>query len=151
MNQDCIICPVPETVDHIFFKCRIARHIWNFLHPTLAEIMRPKIVNTPKLLLGIFPDNIPIQKRKMILTLIQIALHYIWVSRNKILKGQGDQQIMIKTAHKVIPYTFSKIITNKFNENMPNNLAAFREEFCHTTKVCTIIANTELSVRIINQ
>ena len=150
MNTACKTCPESlETNEHIFFQCEQAKSIWTYIYPTIQEILKPNKFKIFDLVLNKFPDKITIQKTKMVITLIQIALHAIWLTRNSTLFYRVQDQRTLTKNKNIIAYTFSKIFQKKLRQYMPGGLAKYRENFCHTPNVCTIIENKIVKVQLI--
>ena len=98
----CNACGKTETLAHVFFECEEAYDIWTEIKPKISEVfeceeaydiwteIKPKIsevfegegVQCFKLALKLFPQGTTLGKRKMALTLLQIAMHQIWLNRN---------------------------------------------------------------------
>ena len=78
LKLECAICPDNiEDNEHIFLNCPAADLVWNFIYPTVQEILKPNPFKIPSLIFNQFPQGTTIQKKKMVLTLIQISMHSI--------------------------------------------------------------------------
>ena len=150
LNLKCAVCPDNiEDNEHIFFNCPAADLVWNFIYPTVQEILKPNPFKIPSLILNDFPQGTSIQKKKMVLTLIQISMHSIWMNRNKVLFDKANPQELLPLSENVIHYSFLKILKQKFREYLPNRMAKFRQDFCHTPLVCTVFHNNDLLVNLL--
>ena len=150
MNVNCTICPKTlEDQEHIFRFCHGAKGIWDYVYPTIKEILKPKQFKIPDLIANNFPDNISHNKKLMVTTIIQIALHRIWLNRNHILYDKMNYKTAITQGRQNIKYTFTTLITKLFDEHTPNNIVRFSHTFCHTPTVCTIRRDT-LSINLVH-
>ena len=61
------------------------------MKPKLIKILEGKNVQCFKLSLKLFPPAIMLSRKKMTLTVLQIALHQIWLNRN-LRKHKGLKQ-----------------------------------------------------------
>ena len=149
MKITCNLCPKSnESNEHIFHECRTAKATWSWVYPTIQDILNTnfKIFD---LTLNKFPQGISMNKIKMVSTLIQITLHTIWLNRNKFLFDKVSDAPTLEGTLKQISSNFYQSIKKKFNEHMPNQLQKFRQTFCHTPKVCDVINDKELSVKLL--
>ena len=150
MKITCKTCPrTLETIEHIFFNCYKAKLLWNFVYPTVYEILKTRNFKIFHLTLNKFPDNISIQKTKMVITLIQITLHTIWINRNKTLFDKVANRPTIMGSRSAILYAFYSCLKHKFQEYMPNSLAKYKENFCHTPRICTVLNDVDLRVQLL--
>ena len=133
----CASCNKKESTEHIFSHCQQAKFIWNFVYPTIKAIIGSpfKIFD---LFLNKFESNTSIDKKKMILTLIQISLHNIWKNRNHILYDKLDNNQVILKAKASIKLQFIQTYTQIYKTFDTANLDNFKKHFCHTPKVCTL-------------
>ena len=78
----CNACGKTESLAHAFFECEEAYKIWREIKPKLSEILDGKNIQCFKLALKIFPSETTLAEKKMLTTIVQIAMHQIWLNRN---------------------------------------------------------------------
>ena len=149
INTECGSCAQAETIEHIFKDCYQAKAIWRAVDPTIEEILRPANFTRYDLILNKFPKNISIPKMQMVSTLIQIAMHTIWIHRNSVQFDKPEFRTTIEGSKQIIRDTFISILQKKFDEYMPNGMTKFRQNFCHTPTICNVQNDTELIARLL--
>ena len=71
-----------ETDIHLFFSCPNAYGLWKWVKTIMGKLLPEHPARCFLYSMNIFPDDVPNNIRKLILTLIQITMHQIWVNRN---------------------------------------------------------------------
>ena len=148
INTNCASCPNKiETNEHIFFRCVAAKPILQYIYPSIQLLLRNKPFKIFKLILNDFPTQIPDKAPKIVITIIQIAMHVIWNNRNK-FKFQKEETHIQESKNKTNS-AFKRIIKHKFDQHIPHRLAKFRENYCHTPELCNVVNNDTLQVQLI--
>ena len=148
LNTRCISCPNNvENIPHLFFQCLSATPLLTYIYPSVAQLLRFQPFKLFKITLNIFPPNVPLCIRHMVVTLVQITLYVIWLNRNA-RKFDGILTSIFDSQHR-IRYLFQKVLTARFQKCLPNGLAHFRTHFCHTPQICQVVDNSQLVVNLI--
>ena len=149
VNVNCPSCPnhKTETIEHIFIRCAAATPILDFIYPTLQTLLRYRPFKVFKLILNEFPQGIPEKVPRMAVTLLQIAMYVIWT--NRVRKKYHNEVIHVERSKHIIAKRFRAVLELKFRKHFPHALAKFRENYCHTPQVCTVVNNDTLEVNIL--
>lgn len=138
----CVLCPTKaENHWHCFHKCHLAVRIWNVVWPTIRLLMRTDNFTIVRLLTNTYAQNVRLCVRRMITTILQIALHTIWINRNSFVKDSVFPSLNLSLARMRL--AFNKCVRKRFAD-LP--LAKFREFYCHTPQVCRVVGNTRVVV-----
>ena len=119
----CNACGKTESLAHAFFECEEAYKIWREIKPKLSEILDGKNIQCFKLALKIFPPETTLAEKKMLTTIVQIAMHQIWLNRN-FRKHERPRQ-NTQSSLNSIDWTFCKnikqyLIFNIYKKNNAN-------------------------------
>ena len=126
-----------ENQYHVMQQCIWAKPVWGYVFPNISEILKTYSYKLPDLICGRFPLGVDDNKKKMVLTIIQITLHCIWMNRNSFY--HGDDPPPSPTATKnVIKSTFHNVILTKLREFGPEKIEKFKKVFCHTPRVVRV-------------
>lgn len=132
-NGCCPLCHVPETPEHLFFGCDIAKDIVDLLCSSCPGFLQP--ASWPEVLVSL---SNPSEALKAHISLICLALWHIWKSRNKrIFEKVSQSSIFVVTkirleefpitiglhqSSALSPYLFALVmdeLTSKMKENIP--------------------------------
>jgi hypothetical protein len=77
----CVLCGVPETVDHIFFFCLVARLVWGGMKEAFCFDRHPSGLS------DLLDNSIPLGCKKYSTKLFSLAMVFwlLWTSRNKMV------------------------------------------------------------------
>jgi hypothetical protein len=79
-NEQCCFCQNYETIQHLFFDCKLAKFIWTIIYFTFG-LEFPVSINH---LFGAWALNMNSRTRKLVLVGIGTMLWSMWLSRNDI-------------------------------------------------------------------
>ena len=149
INVACPSCPNGnvETVEHIFLRCMAAKPILDFIYPTVRALLRHRPFTLFNLLLNKFPTAVPDKVPRMVITLLQITMYVIWFNRQR--KKFHDEVITAEQSRNTIRKYFRSALEFKFRKHFPNGLAKFKENYCHTPRICKVVNDTDLVVNFI--
>ncbi len=135
MSTICSSCKISdEDQEHLFMECVEAQKLWDFVLPTLRELLKPHEFRIYDLILNKFPKVFHF-KQLIALTLIQITMRTIWLNRNSFRFDPISKKPSLVKSQRIIMKNFFRAINRQFEELLPNQLAKFRKRFCHTPKV----------------
>ena len=141
----CNVCRKVETQAHAFFECDEAYAIWREIKPKLSEILDGENVQCSKIALKAFPDKTTPNQKKLLLTLVQIAMHQIWLNRKHEKIQQNTQ-----TSLNSIDRSFTKNIKRCFGTYATeDNLKLFSQRFCMALSICRVDDDGKLHVGIL--
>ena len=148
LSTKCLACPnAIETNEHLFFRCTAARPILTYIYPSIRAIMDNRPFKLFKIALNIFPDQVPLPKKRMAITILQLAMHQIWTNRNS-LKFDGSYPTIGESQH-IIAHNFTLLLREQFDLCYPNGLVRFRKNYCHTPQICSVRADNTFHVTLI--
>ena len=140
----CAQCPAEvENLFHCFISCPSATRVWDVIHPTLRVLHRGSPFRISRLLINVHETNVPINVRRMVTTILQIALHRIWINRN--IYTKESRYISLNQTLAQIKLEFNRAIRRQFARL---SLAKFRERYCHTPRICRVEGDTTLVTNI---
>ena len=140
----CARCPTQvENLFHCFISCPAATRVWDVIYPTLEVLHRGGPFRISRLLINTHENNLPIAVRRMITTILQIALHRIWINRNTFTKE--SRYVSLNQSLAQIKLEFNRAIRKQF-VRLP--LVKFREQYCHTPDVCRVENDTTLVTNV---
>ena len=143
----CNACGKTESLAHAFFECEEAYKIWREIKPKLSEILDGKNIQCFKLALKIFPPETTLAEKKMLTTIVQIAMHQIWLNRN--FRKHERLKQNTQSSLDSIDRTFCKNIKRYFDMySAEGNLQLFRQRFCQTPSICRVEEGGQLHVNI---
>jgi hypothetical protein len=76
---DCVFCGLPESINHLFFQCSVARYVWRIIQTTLDLNSSPQTVEN---LFGPWIDSFDRKERNLVLFGCGAVIWAIWRSRN---------------------------------------------------------------------
>ena len=143
----CNACGKTETLAHVFFECEEACDIWKEIKPKIREVLEEEKVQCFKLALKLFPVGTSLNKKKMTITLVQIAMHQIWLNRN-LRKHEGvkkNTQASINCMDKYFREYIKCYYVTYSNENILN---LFEQRFYQAPSICKLSEDGTLHVSI---
>ena len=147
ISPACNACGKNESLAHAFFECEEAYKIWREIKPKLSEILDGKNIQCFKLALKIFPPETTLAEKKMLTTIVQIAMHQIWLNRN--FRKHERLKQNTQSSLNSIDWTFCKNIKRYFDTySDEGNLQLFRQRFCQTPSICRVDEDGKLHVNI---
>ena len=112
LNTRCISCPNHvEHIPHVFFQCLCATPLLTYIYPSIAVLLRYQPFKLFKLTLNLYPTNVPLCIRRMVVTLVQITLYVIWTNRN------SRKFPPVFASQHLIRYLFTKVLTTRFKQS----------------------------------
>lgn len=78
-NLNCVFCGLPESIDHLFFQCSVARFIWRIIQTALNLNSIPSDVEN---LFGPWMNSFSITEKNLVLFGCGAVIWAIWRSRN---------------------------------------------------------------------
>jgi hypothetical protein len=78
-NLNCVFCGLPESIDHLFFQCSVARFIWRIIQTALNLNSIPSDVEN---LFGPWMNSFSITEKNLVLFGCGAVIRAIWRSRN---------------------------------------------------------------------
>lgn len=148
-NTNCKFCPIIENQDHIFLDCPQADLLWKYVFPAIRAILKPHSFRLQDLIAGHFHNDTNFNKRKLVLTIIQITMHTLWLNRNSFLFNKVVEHPTFRKSRNAIKLTFHRVILTQFKNHLPHQLAKFRKHFCHTPSVVNVINDDSLYTHFI--
>ena len=148
-NANCKQCllrqnPQIETDIHLFFSCPNAFGLWKWVKTIIMKLLPNHPARCFVYSMNIFPDDVPNNIRKLVLTLIQITMHQIWVNRNSNLtKPDSDLISAIAQIRNEFLYIILSI-HKKHNEE--HRLVVFRKNFCQNNQLISLGADNSIEV-----
>ena len=132
-----------ETMLHLFFDCPKAYGVWRLLKPVLHVLIPDAPVQCYYYTFGIFPASVTRPLRKLVITLIQSCLYYVWLARNDyhIEKKDNDPKLLFDKIKRDFTVDV-KCLFKKFG----TNVVAFRRQFC-TNNLIYLNGNNYISIR----
>ena len=103
-SQKCCFCHENETIQHLFFDCRLSKMVWSMVHAAWG-IRRPSSVAN---LFEGWLNGIPKQFKNLILVGAAALCWYVWLCRNAAVfenKHSSFLQVLYRTTHLGYPST----------------------------------------------
>ena len=97
-SQKCCFCHENETIQHLFFDCRLSKMVWSMVHAAWG-IRRPSSVAN---LFGGWLNGIPKQFKNLILVGAAALCWSVWLCRNAAVfenKNSSFLQVLYRTTH----------------------------------------------------
>jgi len=97
-SQKCCFCHENETIQHLFFDCRLSKMVWSMVHAAWG-IRRPSSVAN---LFGGWLNGIPKQFKNLILVGAAALCWSVWLCRNAAVfenKHSSFLQVLYRTTH----------------------------------------------------
>ena len=131
-----------ETFIHLFYDCEQAYDLWTRAKPALSALLNTSTTHCYNLTFGIFRTPATRPVKKLVITLIQSILYYIWLARNSHTMDNTaiDHALSFEKVKKDFEYDI-KTLFKKFG----TNLLKFRHTFCDN-KLITIDRNHQVKV-----
>ena len=121
---------VTETDVHLFFACPNAYGLWKWVKTIIKKLLPDHPARCLLYSMNIFPDDVPNNVRKLILTLIQITMHQIWVNRNSNHLTQPDPDFRASITQIKNEFVFIILSIHK-KHSEEHRLPLFRTNYCN--------------------
>ena len=132
-----------EGIFHLFFQCKPANQLWKKVLPLLKLILNSNTINRTNILFNKFPTGTVLHAKKLALSVIQIIIQRIWLSRNdfKHKSVHSDPDICMR----IICHNVMNMVKAKFNIfKRRNKLRKFCKLFCYNQNFCQVDTHQRL-------
>ena len=129
INPNCDYCHRIENNIHFFTKCPRIDKIWTYYQPILTKLTKKNQHKPEQHLLMISVTNQNKPTTKLILTIIQIILYEIWITRNN-YKYDKIQISQDTTKTKINAQIQNIIQTHYKHHRLNGTLNIFQDLFC---------------------
>ena len=93
----CVFCDLPESIDHLFITCKLARLVWRVFHFTFNILAPANITN----LFGNWLNGVPKKTKAHIRIGVCAILWAIWNCRNDVVFNKSVNTNFLQVLHRV--------------------------------------------------
>ena len=135
-----------ETDIHLFFSCTNAYTLWTWAKGIIKKLLPNHPARCFLYSFNIFPDDVPNNIRKLIMTLIQVTLHQVWVNRNSTSLDVPNPDLGESIA--MIKWELTHIILSIHKKYCTEHrLPLFRQSFCNNNDLIFLGTDNVVDLR----